>query len=169
MANLRSLVSLIVYASMVMVQVQPITAKRLLTPAADESSKQTFDADKLKSLLCHFLELKFMYHSDSSSYKGDWLEHICPSPEPECPSQYVTSLSNLGLDIPDAIPDIPDPGQAFVSIPVTLKAGCNCIVDNVAIAIGIDHRRVGDLAMYLLSPDDDRELFSFSHLILPTW
>jgi len=78
MANLRSLINLIVCASMVMVQ--PITAKRLLAPAAaDESSKQTFDAQKFKSLLCHFLELKFMHHSDSSSYKGDWLEHICPS------------------------------------------------------------------------------------------
>ena len=128
MANLRSLVSLIVYASMVMVQ--PITAKRLLTPAADddESSKH-FDAQEFKSLLC---------------------QHICPSPEPECPTEIVTSRSNLGVAIPDNGAVTP----ARVTLPVVLDAGCGCTIDNVAIAFGIDHTRVGDLVMELLSPDD---------------
>ena len=192
MANLRSLINLIVCASMVMVQ--PITAKRLLAPAAaDESSKQTFDAQKFKSLLCHFLELKFMHHSDSSSYKGDWLEHICPSmtstngakagkvaksiktstakssksksgksmttttstapvtttTTTSCPTEIVTSGDDLMTPIPDADPI--NPGEVQVIIPVELEEGCGCIVDNVAITIGINHTNVGDLFMLLVS------------------
>jgi len=51
--------------------------------------------------------------------------------------------------------DIPDLEQVFVSIPVELNAGCGCTVDNVAIAIGIDHTNVGDLDMGFTAPDGD--------------
>ena len=85
----------------------------------------------------------------SSSYKGDWLEHICPS---QCPTEIVTSLS-LGVSIPDDS----DVGVSD-TIPVTLEAGCNCTVANVAFAFGIDHESVGDLGMLLVAPDNTEVL-----------
>ena len=48
---------------------------------------------------------------------------------------------------------IPDPGDALVTLPVTLNPGCNCTAANVAIDIGITHARVGDLIMTLSEPD----------------
>ena len=61
---------------------------------------------------------------------------------PTAPTAIVTS----GIGLPVAIPD-------DTLTPVTLNAGCSCTVANVAIAIGIDHPYVDDLAMFLLAPD----------------
>jgi hypothetical protein len=74
-----------------------------------------------------------------------------------CPTEIVTSLSDLGLDIPDG-----GIGIALVTLPVKLEEGCDCIVDNVAIDIGINHPNVNDLFMVLFSPAPD---FDFVTLV----
>jgi len=65
--------------------------------------------------------------------------------EDSCPPQYVTS----GIGLPADILDI---ASVLATLPVTLAAGCGCTITNVAIAIGIDHTRVGNLEMILLAP-----------------
>jgi hypothetical protein len=64
-----------------------------------------------------------------------------------CPPRYVVNGTGLPVPIPD------DGYSAFVTLPVTLNAGCNCTIANVAVAIGINHPIVGDLEMSLFSPD----------------
>ena len=66
-----------------------------------------------------------------------------------------TKIVANGIGLPFIIDD--DAGVA-VTLPVTLGEGSNCTAANVAIAIGIDHTRVGDLAMELRSPDGDSVL-----------
>jgi len=68
------------------------------------------------------------------------------APTPPCPSEISATLTELALDIPDLTPVV-------VTLPVTLNAGCSCTIENVAIAIGINHPNVGDLLMRLFSPD----------------
>jgi len=73
-----------------------------------------------------------------------------------CPPLYVVN----GTGLPAAIQDSFFFGPTLVTLPVELEEGCGCTIDNVAIAIGIDHPFVGYLAMALLPPDFN---FTFSN------
>ena len=70
-----------------------------------------------------------------------------------CPRTVIVT-SGTGLPV-----DIPDNGRVEVSIPIELEEGCGCTVANVAIAIGVDHTNVGDLGMFLTSPDNTGIVF----------
>ena len=79
---------------------------------------------------------------------------IAVTPPNSCPTKIVTSGIGLPADIPDS-----DPSGVEVTLPVELEEGCGCIVDNVAITIGINHPNVGGLLMGLISPDNTQVLF----------
>jgi len=73
-----------------------------------------------------------------------------------CPPLYVVNGTGLPAAIPDPNPDYYFnffTGPTLVTLPVELEEGCGCTIDNVAIAIGIDHPFVGILTMALLPPD----------------